>query len=88
VIMTGMGSDGTAGLRLMKNAGATVIAQDESSCVVFGMPKEPIESGVADIVAPLDRLADAIMKTVSNGGRKGAPPLAHMSAKAVERHKS
>ncbi|MEJ2038165.1 MAG: chemotaxis response regulator protein-glutamate methylesterase [Desulfosarcinaceae bacterium] len=83
VIMTGMGSDGTAGLRLMKNAGATVIAQDESSCVVFGMPKEPIESGVADIVAPLDRLADAIMKTVSNGA-----PLAHMSAKAAERHKS
>ena len=65
VIMTGMGSDGTAGLRLMKNRGAVVIAQDEASCVVFGMPKEPIESGIADVVAPLDRLAAEILRTVS-----------------------
>ncbi len=64
VIMTGMGSDGAKGLKLMKNNGATVIAQDESSCVVFGMPKEPIESGVADVVAPLDLIAAEILKTV------------------------
>lgn len=65
VIMTGMGSDGTAGLKLLKNNGATIIAQDESTCVVFGMPKEPIESGIADVVAPLDQIATEIIKTIS-----------------------
>jgi two-component system chemotaxis response regulator CheB len=65
VIMTGMGSDGTEGLKMMKNNGATIIAQDEASCVVFGMPKEPIESGIADVVAPLDMIAAQILKTVS-----------------------
>ena len=64
VIMTGMGSDGTNGLKAMKNNGALIIAQDEASCVVFGMPKEPIETGIVDIIAPLDRIADAIVKTV------------------------
>ncbi len=64
VIMTGMGSDGTKGLQMMKNNGATIIAQDESTCVVFGMPKEPVESGLADVVAPLDLIAAEIIKTV------------------------
>lgn len=64
VIMTGMGSDGTKGLRRMKENGATIIAQDEASCVVYGMPKEPIESGLADIVASLDLIASEIIKTV------------------------
>jgi two-component system chemotaxis response regulator CheB len=88
VIMTGMGSDGTAGLKLMKNAGATIIAQDESSCVVFGMPKEPIESGTADIVAPLDRLAEAILKTVSRKESQATPPVAPDIARPSERHPS
>ncbi|MFZ1983337.1 MAG: chemotaxis response regulator protein-glutamate methylesterase [Desulfatitalea sp.] len=69
VIMTGMGSDGTAGLRQMKNNGAVIIAQDEESCVVFGMPKEPIESGLADVVAPLELIAGEIVKTVSSRDR-------------------
>ena len=64
VIMTGMGSDGTLGLRLLKRAGAQVIAQDESSCVVFGMPKEAIAAGVVDAVVPLDDMAAAISKAV------------------------
>lgn len=64
VIMTGMGSDGTQGLQLMKTNGATIIAQNEKTCVVFGMPKESIESGVVDIVSPLDKIADEIVKTV------------------------
>jgi two-component system chemotaxis response regulator CheB len=67
VIMTGMGSDGTAGLKLMKKNGAVIIAQDEGSCVVFGMPKEPIEMGIVDMVAPLDRIAEEILKTISYG---------------------
>ena len=64
VIMTGMGSDGTKGLQHMKASGATIIAQNEASCVVFGMPKEPIESGLADIVVPLNDIASEILKTV------------------------
>jgi two-component system chemotaxis response regulator CheB len=64
VIMTGMGSDGSKGLALMKKNGSHVIAQDEASCTVFGMPKAPIESGIVDVVAPLDRIADEILKTV------------------------
>jgi two-component system, chemotaxis family, protein-glutamate methylesterase/glutaminase len=65
VIMTGMGSDGTAGLGVMKANGAFVIAQNEATCVVFGMPKEPIESGLVDVVAPLDSIAPEILKTVA-----------------------
>lgn len=64
VIMTGMGSDGTLGLKLMKRNGATVIAQNEETCVVFGMPKAPIDQGLVDAIAPLDRIADEICRTV------------------------
>lgn len=64
VIMTGMGSDGSKGLVEMKKNGSFVIAQDEASCTVFGMPKEPIETGIADIVAPLDKIAEEIVKSV------------------------
>ncbi|MCJ8501952.1 protein-glutamate methylesterase/protein-glutamine glutaminase [Desulfatitalea alkaliphila] len=65
VIMTGMGSDGTVGLQLMKHNGAVTIAQDEATCVVFGMPKAPIESGLVDVVVPLDGIASEILKTVA-----------------------
>lgn len=64
VIMTGMGSDGTKGLEVLKNKGAHIIAQDEASCVVYGMPKAPTERGYADVVVPLDRIADEIVKSV------------------------
>ncbi|VTR66165.1 Chemotaxis response regulator protein-glutamate methylesterase [Desulfosarcina cetonica] len=67
VIMTGMGSDGTQGLKLMKQNGATIIAQDEATCVVFGMPKEAVETGLADAVRPLHQIADTIVKTVRVG---------------------
>ncbi|MBN1904126.1 MAG: chemotaxis response regulator protein-glutamate methylesterase [Deltaproteobacteria bacterium] len=66
VIMTGMGSDGTLGLRLMKRNGSFIIAQDEPSCVVFGMPKKPIDDGIVDIIVPLDRLADEIVNSVKS----------------------
>lgn len=67
VIMTGMGSDGTQGLKLLKQNGATIIAQNEATCVVFGMPKTAAESGLADAVLPLDQIADMITKTVHVG---------------------
>lgn len=65
VIMTGMGSDGSEGLRQMKNSGSLIIAQDEATCTVYGMPKKPIESGITDVVAPLNKIADEITKTVN-----------------------
>jgi len=60
IILTGMGDDGAAGLRLLKQSGSTVIAQDEASCVVFGMPKAAIEAGAVDIVLPLRLIAERV----------------------------
>jgi two-component system chemotaxis response regulator CheB len=64
VILTGMGADGAEGLLEMKIAGADTIAQDENSCVVFGMPKEAIKMGAADKVLPLDQIAPEMMRMV------------------------
>jgi two-component system chemotaxis response regulator CheB len=66
VILTGMGNDGAQGLLEMRNAGATTIAQDESSCVVFGMPKGAITLGAAQQVIPLCSVAPSILR-VCNG---------------------
>ena len=63
IIMTGMGDDGAAGLLEMRKAGSMTIAQDEESCVVFGMPKEAIERGAAVKVVPLDRIHIEIMRS-------------------------
>jgi two-component system chemotaxis response regulator CheB len=65
VIMTGMGRDGATGLKLMKRNGSVIIAQDEATSVVFGMPKEAISEGTADIVAPLDGIAREITATLA-----------------------
>jgi two-component system, chemotaxis family, protein-glutamate methylesterase/glutaminase len=62
IIMTGMGDDGARGLREMRQAGAATVAQDEASCVVFGMPKEAIALGAAEKVLPLDHLAAEIIR--------------------------
>jgi two-component system, chemotaxis family, protein-glutamate methylesterase/glutaminase len=64
VILTGMGADGAAGLLDMKKMGAGTIAQDEKTCVVFGMPKEAIKLGAADKVLPLDKIASEIIRMV------------------------
>lgn len=61
VIMTGMGDDGAKGLLEMKEAGAKTIAQDEESCVVFGMPKKAIELGAVNKVLPLEALAGSVL---------------------------
>ncbi|MCS6807573.1 MAG: chemotaxis response regulator protein-glutamate methylesterase [Bacteroidota bacterium] len=60
VIMTGMGRDGCAGLKKLSAKGGYIIAQDEQSCVVYGMPKAVVDEGIADEVQPLDNLAEAI----------------------------
>jgi two-component system chemotaxis response regulator CheB len=66
VIMTGMGDDGARGLLEMKEAGAFTIAQDEDSCVVFGMPQEAIKRGAADKVLPLENIAEMVVRKCSN----------------------
>jgi two-component system, chemotaxis family, protein-glutamate methylesterase/glutaminase len=74
VILTGMGEDGTAGARAVKAAGGVVLAEDESTCVVYGMPRSVIAAGLADEVVPLDQMAAAI-------GRR----LAALPARAARR---
>ncbi len=61
VILTGMGKDGAQGMMKMKEAGAKTIAQDEKSCVVFGMPKEAIAAGGVDQVLPLSKISQGIL---------------------------
>jgi two-component system chemotaxis response regulator CheB len=64
VLLTGMGSDGAQGLLKMRSAGAHTIAQDESTCVVFGMPREAIRLGAAAQVLPLERIPEGILAAV------------------------
>jgi two-component system, chemotaxis family, protein-glutamate methylesterase/glutaminase len=61
-ILTGMGADGARGLLAMRDSGAYTLAQDEASCVVFGMPKEAIKLNAAEDVVPLDAMANAILQ--------------------------
>ncbi|CDZ93274.1 MULTISPECIES: protein-glutamate methylesterase/protein-glutamine glutaminase [Pseudomonadaceae] len=60
VIMTGMGDDGARGLKIMRDAGALTLAQDEDSCVVFGMPKEAIRHGAVEQICSLDQIPERI----------------------------
>jgi len=64
VIMTGMGSDGCEGMKKIKAKGGYSIAQDENSCVVYGMPKAVVDAGLADEVKPLTKIAEAIVEAV------------------------
>ena len=63
VILTGMGNDGTAGCRKLKGLGSRIIAEHESSCVVYGMPRSVVEAGLANIVKPLGDLAETIIES-------------------------
>jgi len=64
VIMTGMGADGCEGMKKIKATGGYSIAQDEGSCVVYGMPKAVVDAGLADEVRPLNKIAEAIVEAV------------------------
>ncbi|MFM0499123.1 protein-glutamate methylesterase/protein-glutamine glutaminase [Paraburkholderia caffeinilytica] len=68
VILTGMGRDGAAGLLDMKKAGAYTLAQDEASCIVFGMPREAIALGAADEIASLAEMSRRVMARLSSMG--------------------
>lgn len=64
VVLTGMGSDGAAGVERVKDSGGMVVAQDEATSAVFGMPKRAIETGCVDTVAPLDSIPRAVVQCV------------------------
>ena len=64
VIMTGMGADGCEGMKKIKATGGYSIAQDENTCVVYGMPKAVVDAGLADEVRPLNKIAEAIVDAV------------------------
>lgn len=67
IMLTGMGDDGARGMKQLHDGGARTLAQDEASCVVFGMPKEAIRLGAVDQVLPLDRMAGAIQQFDARG---------------------
>ncbi len=64
VIMTGMGKDGLNAVKELKQLGGYCIAQDERSCVVYGMPKAVVDAGLADVVAPLENISEIINKAI------------------------
>jgi len=64
VILTGMGSDGLVGLKELKRRNGLVIAQDEETCVVFGMPKAVINANIADVVLPIEKISEEIIRVL------------------------
>ena len=64
VVLTGMGSDGSEGLRAIKAAGGHTLAESEETCVIYGMPKAAVAAGVVSRIVPLDRMAEEILATV------------------------
>lgn len=68
IIMAGMGDDGVRGLKEMRGAGAQTLAQDEDSCVVFGMPKEALKLGAVERVLPLCEIPAAIVASMTGRG--------------------
>ena len=66
--MTGMGDDGAKGMLEMKQAGSINIAQDEKSCIVFGMPNEAIKAGAVDEVISLEGIAEKVLLLVQDKG--------------------
>jgi len=68
VILTGMGADGRDGSRMLKDQGATIWAQDQASCVVYGMPQAVAQAGISTRSISLDDMARMIMKEVGYSG--------------------
>ena len=79
VLLTGMGCDGAQGMKALKAAGAVTLAQNEATCVVYGMPRAAVELGVVDRVLPLDLMPHAILHAL----QAGASTESHPAARAV-----
>ncbi|MFN0070933.1 MAG: chemotaxis response regulator protein-glutamate methylesterase [Chloroflexota bacterium] len=77
VILTGMGEDGRDGCRAVKAAGGTVLAEAESTCVVYGMPRAVVEAGLADEIVPLDKMAAAITRHLARLNERTARRPVH-----------
>jgi two-component system, chemotaxis family, protein-glutamate methylesterase/glutaminase len=75
VLLTGMGADGARGLLAMRQAGARTFAQDEQSCVVFGMPKEAIRLGAVEKVVSIDQMSHSILNTISQNAPRPSTRL-------------
>jgi two-component system chemotaxis response regulator CheB len=81
-LLTGMGSDGAQGMKQLQAAGAATFAQNEATCVVYGMPRAAVELGAANQILPLDQIPDALVRSVlsqaghddSAGNHKHSPP--------------
>jgi len=69
IMLTGMGKDGAQAMREMKDAGAYNVAQDEATCVVFGMPREAIAAGAVDAVLPIDGIAADVLGHLTQQAR-------------------
>lgn len=85
VVLTGMGRDGRRGAGLVRAAGGTVIVEDESTCVVYGMPRAIAEAGLADEVLPRGRIASAIVRHATARASLARPSLARTSPQPVPR---
>jgi two-component system chemotaxis response regulator CheB len=70
VVLTGMGDDGLRGAKAIKSAGGHVLAELESSCVVYGMPRVVREQGLADGGAPISRMAEAVLGALAGEARR------------------
>jgi two-component system chemotaxis response regulator CheB len=75
VILTGMGRDGAEGLLAMRRAGARTLAQDEASCLIYGMPKAAFECGGAEMQVPLSRIASEILRFSSSEQKETSDAL-------------
>jgi two-component system chemotaxis response regulator CheB len=69
IVLTGMGKDGAKGTEDVKKAGGTTIAEDKSTCIIYGMPKAAYDTGMIDIVSPIDMISQEILKLVYRGGK-------------------
>lgn len=81
VLLTGMGRDGAEGMKKLKAAGAATIAQNEDSCVVYGMPRAAVELGVVDRVLPLDLIPHAILHALQGGSETSRPQTCPVQTK-------
>jgi two-component system chemotaxis response regulator CheB len=77
VILTGMGRDGAQGLLAMRQAGARTIGQDETTCLIYGMPKVAFEVGAVERQLPIDRIATSILVMTNRRGLQGREPKCH-----------
>jgi len=73
-VLTGMGRDGASGAKALHEQGATIIAQNEETCVVYGMPRSVIEEGSADMVLPLEEIGDTLVALAWKSGKGGNQP--------------